>query len=164
MDLHRILNTLRPQRIAVLPHSPRTPRTRIRKSRARETTRSDPIRIKTALEWATPRSVWRRYKDEYGFTLRQIRLVQQNLITPQKKTKVGRKPTIPAEKVTKLKEWLLANPVYRYISFYNLPTCTPELELQEYGFEAIRTVFKSIGYGRRVTKRKGFSDDLVHMA
>jgi hypothetical protein len=58
----------------------------------------------------------------------------------------------------------LANPVYRYVSFYNLPTYTPELELQEYGFEAIRTVFKSIGYGKRVAKRKGFSDDLVHMA
>jgi hypothetical protein len=75
MDLHRILNPLRPQRIAVLLHSPRTPRTPIRKSRIREITRSDRIRIKTALEWATPRSVWRRYKDEYGFTLRQIRLV-----------------------------------------------------------------------------------------
>jgi hypothetical protein len=50
MDLYRILNTLRPQRIVVLLHSPRTPRTPIRQSRARETTRSDRIRIKTALE------------------------------------------------------------------------------------------------------------------
>jgi hypothetical protein len=35
----------------------------------------------------------------------------------------------------------------------------PELELQEYGFQAIRTAFKLVGYGRRVAKKKGFSDD-----
>ena len=163
MDLYRILNTPRPQRIVVLLHSPRTPRILIRKSRARETTRSNYIYIKTALEQATPHSVWRKYKDEYSFTLHQIRLIQQNPITPQKKTKVRRKPTILVEKVTQLKEQLLAHPAHRHVSFYYLPTFALELGLEEYGFEAIRTAFKSLRYSRRVAKRKGFLDGLVHI-
>jgi hypothetical protein len=58
----------------------------------------------------------------------------------------------------------LANPAHRHISFHHLPSYALELGLQEYGFEAICTAFKSIGYGRRVAKRKGFSDDPIVMA
>jgi hypothetical protein len=159
MDIRRLLNS--PDRPPIRPNlpliPPRTPPTR---PRARETTRTDRIRIKTALDWGTPHKVWRKYKDTYGYTLRQILKTQRrSTITPQKKGKVGRKPVIPAEKVAQLKEWLLANPLHRHVSFYHLPAYAPELGLQEYGFEAIRTAFRSIGYGRRVAKRKGFSDD-----
>jgi hypothetical protein len=58
----------------------------------------------------------------------------------------------------------LADPSHRRISFHHLPSYAPDLGLQEYRFKAIRTAFKSIGYGRRVAKRKGFSDDLVVIA
>lgn len=164
MDIHRILNT--PNRPPIRPNLPPTPpfpRTPTR-PRAKETTRSDRIRIKTALDWGTPRIVWRRYKDIYGYTLRQIQDTRRVPITPQKKGKVGRKPTVPEQKIAQLKEWLLADPAHRFVSFHHLPIYAPDLELQEYGFEAIRTAFRSIGYGRRVAKRKGFSSDPRVMA
>ena len=63
-----------------------------------------------------------------------------------------------------LKEWLLANPLHQRVSFQHLSYYAPELGLQEYGVEAIRRAFRSIGYGRRVAKRKGFSDDPSVMA
>ena len=34
-----------------------------------------------------------------------------------------------------------------------------ELELEGHGFQAIRIAFKLVGYGRRISKRKRFSDD-----
>lgn len=105
MDIHRLLNTPdRPRIRPNLPPTPPLPQTPSTRQHARETTRSDRIRIKTALDWATPRTVWRKYHDKYGYTLRQIRLVRDYPITPQKKGKVGRKPTIPEEKVAQLKE------------------------------------------------------------
>ncbi|PMD43874.1 hypothetical protein L207DRAFT_508660 [Hyaloscypha variabilis F] len=162
MDISRLLNTpTRPRITTNLPPVPLIPRTptRKRQPRATETTRTNRIRIKTALDWASPRTVRKKYKDEYGYTLQQILDARRQPLTPRKKGNVGRKPTIPAEKVAKLKEWLLSNPAHRHVSFYHLPTYAPDLGLQEYGFEAIRTAFKSIGYGRRVAKRKGFSDD-----
>jgi hypothetical protein len=58
----------------------------------------------------------------------------------------------------------LANPAHCFVSFRHLATYALDLELQEYRFEAIRIAFKSIGYRRRVAKRKGFSDNLVYMA
>jgi hypothetical protein len=42
------------------------PRTPEKRPYARETTRSDRIRIKAALDWATPRRVHKRYANSYG--------------------------------------------------------------------------------------------------
>ena len=62
MDIHRLLNTPRRQRTTMtLPPTPRTSRTpqtpqTTRQPRGRETTRTDRIRIKAALDWATPRT------------------------------------------------------------------------------------------------------------
>lgn len=75
------------------------------------------------------------------------------------KGRVGRKPVIPAEKVEQIREWLFAHPSHRRVAFQHLPSYAPELNLQEYQFEAIHTAFRSLGYSRRVAKRKGFSDD-----
>jgi hypothetical protein len=58
-----------------------------------------------------------------------------------------------------MKAWLLSDPSHRHVSYRHLPTFAPELGLEGYGFEAIRTAFMRMGYGRRVAKRKGFSDD-----
>ena len=49
------------------------------------------------------------------------------------------------------------------MSFHHLAAYAPELKLQDYGFEAIRTTFTSLGYSRRAAKRKGFSDGPVVM-
>ncbi len=63
-----------------------------------------------------------------------------------------------------MKAWLLLDPSHRHISFHHLPTLAPELGLQGYKYEAIRTAFLRVGYRRRVAKRKGFSDDPAVMA
>lgn len=98
MDINSLLNPL-PQASQAQTIPPSTPK----RPYARETTRSDRIRIKTALDWSTPRSVFRRYKDIYGYTLRQILYTRNQPITPQKTRRVGCKPIIPPEKVAQLK-------------------------------------------------------------
>lgn len=160
MDIQSLLATPRtPGRPRTLPSSsPETP-TRPRRTylnRPKETTRSDRIRIKTALEWGTPHKVFEKYRYTYGYTLRQIRETRKLPITPKKKT--GRRPKIPTEKRQELKEWLLRDPSHRHIAFQHLNRLAPELGLQQYGEEAIQTAFRQIGYGRRVAKRKGFSE------
>ena len=165
MDIHRLLNTPQRPRTSNLPPDPRSPRTPCptRRLRACKTTRTDRIRIKAALNWATPRTVQRKYADEYGYTLRQIRLAQQGSITPKRK-KCGRKALIPIEKAREMKAWLLSDPSHRHVSFHHLSAFAPELGLYGYGYEAIRTAFLKVGYGRRVAKRKGFSNDPAVMA
>jgi hypothetical protein len=61
-------------------------------------------------------------------------------------------------------EWLLASPSHRQIPFRYIPEAAPKLGLQNTGSKAIRTAFTLEGYGRRVAKRKGFSDDPQVMA
>jgi hypothetical protein len=160
MDIHRLLNT--PRYLHVQPSRP--PLSMPTRLYARETTRSDRIRIKSALNFATPRTVHQRYIDQYGYTLRQICLAKTRLNILQRAKRCRRKPVISIEKTQEIKAWLLSDPSYRHVSFRHLPAYTPELGLQDYGFEAIRTVFQSIGYGRRIAKRKGFSDDLAVIA
>jgi hypothetical protein len=157
MDIHRLLNSPRTPR-ALRPATP-TPCTPTKKAYSQETTRSDRIRIKSGLKFATPRTVYRTYRDEYGYSLRQIQFAQTQPDTPKRSKRCGRKPVIPIEKARELKEWLLSDPAHRFVPFHYLPTYAPDLGLQGYGFEAIRTAFLRVGYGRRVAKRKGFSDD-----
>lgn len=52
-----------------------------------------------------------------------------------------------------------------HVSFRHIPALTsPQLGLESYGPQAKSTAFKLVGYGRRVAKRKGFSDDPEVMA
>ena len=48
--------------------------------------------------------------------------------------------------------------IHRHVPFRYIPRSALELQLN-CGEEAIRTAFKSLGCGRRVSKRKGFSTD-----
>jgi hypothetical protein len=140
------------------PRPPQTPQ----KEYAPPTTRSDRIRIKTALDFNIPHDEIRK---KYGFTEKQIRLAKQRL-TPQKKGYCGRKkPKVNTPTRHRLEQWLLQSPSRRHISFKHVREFTPpELGLQDCGEQAIRTAFKLVGYGRRVAKRKGFSDDPEVMA
>ena len=63
-----------------LPQSPppQTPPQTLTRSYARYTTCTDRIRIRTALDWAIPRTIRRKY----GYTLRQIRTAKESLLTP----------------------------------------------------------------------------------
>ena len=123
-------------------------------------TRTDRIRIKTALDFITPRLIRRKY----GYTLRQIRLAKKALLTPQKKGKYGAKTAIKTPKRKELVNWLLQSPSYRHITFKHIASFALELGLKRYGTKAIRIAFRKKGYGRQIAKRKGFSNDLVVMA
>ena len=48
-------------------------------------------------------------------------------------------------------------PYNRRVLFRSIPDLAPELEVKGHGMRAIRTALKSQGFGRRVSKRKGFS-------
>jgi hypothetical protein len=65
---------------------------------------------------------------------------------------------ISTPKRHKLEQWLLASPSHRRIAYRYIPAIASHLDLH-CGERAIRTAFKLVGYGRRVAKRKGFSDD-----
>lgn len=75
-----------------------------------------------------------------------------------KKSKRGRQPVIEEEKRREMKEWLLNHPSHRHIFFHHLPRIAPELGLEEYGFQAIRTAMTSLRYRRQRVKREGFSE------
>lgn len=57
-----------------------------------------------------------------------------------------------------LEQWLIASPSHRRVAYKYISAVAPP-ELQGYGKKAIRTAFKLVGYGRRVARKKGFSDD-----
>lgn len=153
MDIQRLLNT--PQRRS--PSPPLTPQ----KQSAPATTRSDRIRIRTALDFGhKPGEI----QSKYGYTLRQIQWAKEHRNTPQKHRTGRQKPKINTPKRQRLQQWLLESPSHRHVSFRSIPEVAPELGLQGYGVEAIRTAFKLVGYSRRVAKRKGFSDDPEIMA
>jgi hypothetical protein len=128
---------------------PQTPQ----KTYAPHTTRSDRIRIKTALDFNIPPH---EIQKKYGFTARQIQLAKQRL-TPKKR---HTKPKINTPTRRQLEQWLLQSPSHRHIAFKHIREVTPpQLGLQDCGGQAVRTAFKLVGYGRRVAKKKGFSDD-----
>ena len=135
-------------------NGPRPPQTPIRRVYAPLTTRSDRIRIKTALEFGhNPREI----HSKLGYTLRQIQHAKDHRNTPQQHKRGRQKPAIDTPKRQRLEQWLLASPSHRRTAYKHIPRMIPELE--PFGDIAIRTAFKLVGYGRRTAKRKGFSDD-----
>jgi len=132
----------------------RPPQTPTRRVYASLTSRTDRIRIKTALELGhNPQEI----QSKWGYTLRQIQHAKNHRNTPQKQTR-GRKPVIDTLTQRSLEEWLTSSPSHRRVAYKHISAIAPP-ELQGYGTKAIRTAFKLVGYGRRVAKRKGFSDD-----
>lgn len=119
-------------------------------------TRSDRIRIKTAFDFNIPPEEIRK---KYGYTISQIQRARSLRLTPQVHCR-GRKPKIDTPRRSALEKWLLESPSRRHVAWKHIRELTPpELCLQDTGEYAIRTAFKLVGYGRRVAKRKGFSDD-----
>ena len=90
-----------------------------------------------------------------------------NIQCPEKRDRIkvkncGRKPAISPEKSEELKNWLLSDPRNRFVLFGQIPRLAPELDLSHHGAKAIQRAFKSQRYGRRISKRKGFSDTSEH--
>ena len=122
------------------------------------TTRSDRIRIKTALLFGhKPKEIHVKLR----YTLCQIQIAKENRNTPQRyKCRAAHWPKINTPKRQRLEQWLLESPSYRRVAYRHIPTIAPQLGLQGCKEQAMRTAFKLVGYSRRITKRKGFSNDL----
>ena len=97
----------------------------------------------------------------FGYSRAQVYKVLKNG-TELRQKNCGRKPAISPEKAEELKNWLLSDPRNRFVPFGQIPRLAPELDLGHCGGKAIRRAFKSQGYGRRISKRKGFSDTPEH--
>jgi hypothetical protein len=123
-----------------------------------DTTRDQRIAIKTALLFKVP---WSKIRQELHVTNRQIQYANRHRVTPQKKTRNGVKPKLSTPEKRALEAWLLESPSRRHIPWRQIPLCAPEFS--GIGEHAIYTAMKSLGYCRRVAKRKGFSTDPIVM-
>jgi transposase len=121
---------------------------------SRDTTRDQRIAIKTALLFNVP---WNKIRQELHVTNRQIQYANRHRTTPQKKKKCGGNPKVSTPKRQALEAWLLESPSRRHIPWRQIPLCAPEFN--NIGEHAIHTAMTSLGYCRRVAKRKGFSTE-----
>lgn len=119
-----------------------------------DTTRDQRIAIKTALLFKIP---WRQIREKLHVTNRQIQYANRHRATPQK-SKSGTKPKLSTPRRRALEAWLLESPSRRHIPWKQIPIRAPEFS--DVGELAIYTAMQSLGYQRRIAKRKGFSTDL----
>jgi len=119
--------------------------------RAPETSRDKRLQIQTALLFRIPHAEIKHVLDvtEHQITQAKLRL------TPQK-TRAGRLPTLHTPEKTQLKEWLLSSPSHRHVAYYKMPRHLSQLHAKERAFQ---TAVQDIGYCRRVSRKKGYSDD-----
>ena len=118
-----------------------------------ETTRDQRIAINTALLFGIPRADICQTLD---MTEGQVQYAETHRQTPQ--INHGAKPKLRTPDRRQIETWLLASPSYRHTPWRNVPRV---MNIQVVGEEAITTMFKLLGYSRRKSIKKGFSDDLV---
>jgi hypothetical protein len=147
-------NGPRPEHLSPRIHVPQQ-----RHEKNEETSRNKRIQIHTALLFKIP---YKEICQKLFVTNRQIKWARNHRPTPQKKScGVGPKSNTPTRQGWE--QWLRESPSHRHITFRHLPSLIPNI-FQGYGERSIHTGFKLVGYGRRVSKRKGFSDDPNVMA
>jgi hypothetical protein len=122
-------------------------------SQVATTSRDNRIAIRTALQFSIP---YAKIEHVLGVTERQILYAKKHPITPQHR-KAGRKPALRTPQKTALETWLLQSPSHRRLRYDQIPFKMPLL--QGIGSDAIHTAMKSMGYVRRTTPKKGFSND-----
>lgn len=137
---------------------PPTAANQLTRSRRRDSTQDDRLKIKTALDLGLS---MKEISAAFGFSSRQIYHVRKNGLESGKK-RIGRRPAILDDIAQELVRWLHSNPNFRHVPYRIIPNLAPGLNLNHLGMKAIRAAFKSQGYGRRVSKKKGLSDRLVH--
>ena len=115
-------------------------------------TRDKRLQIQIALLFKIP---WAQIKETLDVTENQIRWAKHHRLTPQK-SKSGRYAKLHTPEKTQLKEWLLSSPSHRHVAYHKIPHFLPQLHAKE---QAIRIAIDEIGYCRRVSRKKGFSDD-----
>jgi hypothetical protein len=118
------------------------------------TTRDQRIVINTALLFGIPRADIIQTLD---VTADQIQYAKAHRPTPQKQA-CGTKPKLRTPDRQHIETWLLASPSHRHIPWRKVPRV---MNLNRVGEEAITTAFKLLGYARRKSVKKGFSDDPI---
>ncbi len=108
--------------------------------------------IKTALKF---KHSYKEICDVLPVTNYQIWWVKHHRLTPQK-NKTGRHPLLHTPEKKTLKDWLLGSPSHRRVPWRRVPHYLPQLNAKE---DAITTAFRDLGFCRRTSHRKGFSDD-----
>ena len=58
----------------------------------------------------------------------------------------------------------MESPSHRRIAYHNIPRCIPQIKLNGIGEKAVQTALKALGYTRRTSKKKGFSNNPTVMA
>ena len=111
------------------------------------------LQIQTALLFRVPIP---KIMETLDVTDGQILYAKNHRTTPQKSARAGRHPKLHTPQKKILEEWLLNSPSHRHVKFSRIPHYLPELAAKE---KAIRIAYKWLGYGRRVSRKKRFSED-----
>lgn len=122
------------------------------------TTRDQWSAIQTALRFKIP---YANIQEELNVTRRQIVYAKTHPTTPQKNL-CGKKPLLRTPQRNRLEEWLHASPSHTRMPWRTIPYRAPELNLEDVGEKAMMTAFRLLGYCRRTSKKKGYSDDPIH--
>jgi len=109
------------------------------------------LQIQTALLF---KILLAQIKETLDVTDSQIYYAKHYRLTPQK-TRAGRHAKLYTPEKTQLKEWLLSSPSHRHVAYHKIPHFLPQLG----GEQAIRTAVDELSYCRRISRKKGFSDD-----
>jgi hypothetical protein len=124
------------------------------------TSRDTRIAIQTALLFNVP---YKEICKKLNVTEQQIWYTKNHRLTPQK-NRAGWHPLLQTPQKRELETWILESPSHRRVAYENIPHFVPQLLPGGVGEKAIRTALKALGYVRRTSKKKGFSDDPVVMA
>ena len=139
-----------PRPVDLTPHPPR------RRDRSFETDRDTRIKIQAGIMWHVPHALIRETLD---VTDRQIRHAKNHRVTPQKALGRRGKTKLHTPQRRRLEAWLLESPSHRHMPWYRIPGRIGE----DWGTQAVSTAFKLLGYVRRTSHKKGFSDDAEDM-
>ena len=120
---------------------------------AAETSRDKRLQIQTALLFRIPHA---EIKEVLDVTDHQIWYAKNHRPIPQKGAGKPHNVALYSPEKEGLKKWLLKSPSHRHVAYYKMPRHLPQLHAKEGAF---RTAVRDIGYCRRVSRKKGFSND-----
>jgi DDE superfamily endonuclease len=120
---------------------------------APQTSRDLRLQIQTALLFRIPHA---EIKQVLDVTDHQIWYAKNHRPTPQKGAGKPHNIALHTPEKEKLKKWLLESPSHRHVAYHKMSRHLPQLHAKE---KAFRTAIQDISYCRRVSRKKGYSDD-----
>lgn len=160
MDVSRLLSTPRTPRIqrSFHPSSPSgSPSIRQyihlqQKKRSTELSRDEKVEIRALRKYAG--FTYPQIAQQTGKSQRQVQLALNSPVTPQKNCYTNRrKNAFSTPEREKLKQWMLSDPSYRYISWRDLRFFLPP-EYTRYGETALFSALRRLGFSRRKRPRR----------